>query len=201
MGSSGNAVANALFSLGQQRVLGLLFLHPERAFYVNEMLRLTGTGRGALQRELTRLAGAGLIAMRELGNQRRYQANRDSPIYHELRGIVLKTFGLADVLRRALQPLANRLAVAFVFGSVAKGRDSADSDVDVLLIGDGLAYPEVLDLLQPAALTLSRTVNPAIYAPDEWRRKREQGNNFINRVADGEKIFLIGSAHDLEELG
>jgi predicted nucleotidyltransferase len=192
---------NVLFSLGQQRVLELLFLYPDRAFYVNEMMRLSGSGKGALQRELARLSSAGLISVRDVGNQKHYQANRDSPIFHELRGIVLKTFGLADVLRQALQPSAGQIEMAFVFGSVAKGLDTSASDIDVLLICDDLSYPDVLALLQPAEVALGRRVNPALYSREEWQRRRTEGNDFVNRVAVGEKIFLIGSMRELEQLG
>ena len=156
------------------------------------MLRLTGAGKGALQRELARLESAGLVRVAQVGNQKRYQANREAPIYEELRGIVLKTFGLAFVLREALSPVADRVRAAFVFGSVAKGSDHAGSDVDVLVISDALTYGDVLGALEPAEARLGRKVNPVIYTLDDWQRRRAEGNAFVSRVMKGAKIWLLG---------
>ncbi len=191
------SLADALFSQGQQKVLGLLFGQPDRQFYFNEMLRLTGSGKGALQRELARLESAGLVCVTQVGNQKRCQANRQAPIFEELRGIVLKTFGLASVLRGALSPLSDRIRAAFVFGSVAKGADRADSDVDVLVISDALSYGDVLAALEPAEAKLGRKVNPAIYTAEEWRKRRNDGNAFVGRLQEGPKIWLVGSENDL----
>lgn len=185
-------IADALFTQGQQKVLGLLFGRPDRQFYFNEMLRLAGSGKGALQRELARLESAGLVRVTQMGNQKRFQANREAPIYEELRGIVLKTFGLASILRESLSPLADRVRTAFVFGSVAKGTDRADSDVDVLVISDALTYGEVLAALEPAEARLGRKVNPALYTAEEWRKRRNEGNAFVGRLLEGPKIWLIG---------
>lgn len=197
MGPDETDMADALFTQSQQKVLGLLFGRPDRQFYVNEMLRLTGAGKGALQRELARLEAAGLVRVTRLGNQKRYQANREAPIFAELRGIVLKTFGLADVLREALAPLVDRIRAAFVFGSVAQGEDHADSDVDVLVISDVLSYGEVIAGLEQAETRLGRKVNPAVYTPAEWRRRREEGNAFVTRLAQGNKVWLIGEEGEL----
>lgn len=193
MGPKDTAMADALFTHSQQKVLGLLFVQADRQFYVNEMLRLTGAGKGALQRELARLESAGLVRVTRLGNQKRYQANREAPIYEELRGIVLKTFGLAFVLGEALSPVADRVRAAFVFGSVAKGGDHADSDVDLLVISDVLTYADVLAVLEPADARLGRKVNPAIYSLADWQRRRAQNNAFVSRVMEGPKIWLLGS--------
>lgn len=192
MGLIDFTMADALFTHSQQKVLGLLFAQADRQFHVNEMLRLTGAGKGALQRELARLESAGLVRMVQLGNQKRYQANREAPIFEELRGIVLKTFGLASVLREALSPVADRIRAAFVFGSIAKGTDRADSDVDVLVISDALTYGEVLAALEPAEVRLGRKVNPAIYTQEDWRKRRVEDNAFVSRVMDGAKIWLLG---------
>ena len=197
MGPTEIGMADALFTHSQQKVLGLLFAQADRQFYVNEMLRLTGAGKGALQRELAKLASAGLVRVTQVGNQKRYQTNREAPIYEELRGIVLKTFGLASVLREALTPLAGRIQAAFVFGSVAKGADHADSDVDVLVISDDLTYGEVLAELEPAEARLGRKVNPVIYSLVDWRRRRGEANAFAIRVMEGSKIWLLGGEGDL----
>ena len=132
MGMMKCSVADALFSGLQQRLLAVLFGQPDRSFYGNELLRLTGTGRGALQRELEKLVSADLVTVTPIGNQKHYQANAAAPIFAELRGIVMKTLGLADVLRTALNAVADRIELAFVFGSVARGTDTATSDIDLM---------------------------------------------------------------------
>lgn len=192
MGPGDTSMADALFTLSQQKVLGLLFTQADRQFHVNEMLRLTGAGKGALQRELARLEAAGLVGVAKGGNQKRYQANREAPIFEELRGIVLKTFGLAYILRKALSPVADRVRAAFVFRSVAKGADHAGSDVDVLVISDALSYGDVLAALEPAEAGLGRKVNPAIYTLADWQRRRAEGNAFVSRVMEGAKVWLLG---------
>lgn len=197
MGLIDTAVADALFTHGQQKVLGLLFGQPDRQFYVNEMLRLTGAGKGALHRELARLEAAGLVCVTRLGNQKRYQANRAAPIFDELRGIVLKTFGLATVLRACLAPLADAVQAAFVYGSMAQGADRADSDVDVFVVSATLGYGEVLAVLEPAEGQLWRKINPVIYTPADVRKRRDEGNAFVTRVLAGGKIWLMGGEGDL----
>jgi len=131
------SMADALFSGTQQRVLGLLFGQPARSFYATELITLAGIGSGAVQRELVRLERSGLVTVRAVGNQKHYQANADAPLFSELCGMVLKTMGLADPLREALRPFEKQIDAAFVYGSVAKGRDTASSDVDVMVISDG----------------------------------------------------------------
>lgn len=191
------SVADALFSGLQQRLLGLLFGQPERSFYGNELLRLTATGRGALQRELEKLVAADLVTITSVGNQKHYQANPASPVFAELRGIVLKSVGLADVLRAALAPLADRIALAFVFGSVARGTDTAASDIDLMIVAEGLGYTDLFEGLAAAEQTLGRKVNPTLYTPDELAEKIRTENNFVLRVLEQPKIFLTGNEHDL----
>jgi hypothetical protein len=132
-------LADALFAKVQQRVLGVLFGNPGRSFYANEVIGLARSGTGAVQRELARLEGAGLVTATRVGKQKHYQANRASPVFQELRPLVLKTSGLGDVLREATAPLSSRIRAAFVYGSVAKGEDTATSDIDLLVIGEGLS--------------------------------------------------------------
>lgn len=192
MGPNKFTMADALFTHSQQKVLGLLFANTHRQFYVNEMLRLTGAGKGALQRELARLESAGLVRVVRQGNQKCYAANREAPVFEEIRGIVLKTFGLAYVLREALAPVADQVRAAFVFGSVAKGEDRADSDVDVLVMADALGYGELIAALEGAEARLGRKVNPAIYSREDWLKRCAAGNAFVRRVLDGPKIWLLG---------
>lgn len=190
--TAATSIAESLFSGVQQRLLALLFGQPDRSFYNNELLRLTGTGKGALQRELERLQSAGIITTTRIGNQTHYQANRAAPIFEEIRGIVIKTFGLADVLRAALADLAERIELAFIYGSVAKGTDTAASDIDVMVVAEDLAYADLFERLAPAEATLGRKVNPTLYTPEEVARRQREDNHFITRVLDQPKIFLIG---------
>jgi predicted nucleotidyltransferase len=185
-------LANALFSKVQQRVLGVLFGNPERSFYANEMISLAGSGTGAVQRELGKLAGAGLATVRRQGNQKHYQANAASPVFSELRGLVLKTTGLAGVLRVGLAPLTPQIATAFVYGSLAKRRDTAGSDVDLMIVSDTLSYAEVISALEPAVHALGRPINPTVYTSREFARRLHSGKAFLTRVIKQPKIWLIG---------
>ena len=186
------SVADALFSKVRQRVLAVLFGAPDRSFYTNEVIGLAQSGAGAVQRELADLAAAGLLTVRKQGNQKHFQANAASPVFVELRSLVLKTSGLADVLRAALLPLAPQIAVAFVFGSVAKQQDTAASDVDLLVVSDTLGYGDVFGALEAASQTLGRTINPALYSTADFQARQLGDNAFINRVMQQPKIWLIG---------
>lgn len=190
-------IGSALFTKTQRQVLGLLFGHPDRSWYINEIVRKAGVGIGTVQRELEKLTSAGLLTVRKVGNQKHYQANTGSPVFQELRGIVLKTFGVADELRRALEPVAAKITVAFVYGSVARGADTAASDIDLMIVSGQLSYPEVISAIAEAETRLGRAVNPTLYSPAEISRKLAEDNSFLKRVAGQEKIFLIGSDDDL----
>jgi predicted nucleotidyltransferase len=184
----------------RRRVLTLLLLHPERALHVREIARLTGTTAGTLNKELTKLHAAGLLDRERVGNQVRYTANRASPIYTELVGILRKTIGLADVLADALAPSAPVISVAFVFGSMARATETAGSDVDVMLIGS-LGFGDAVKLLYPAQAVLGREINPSVYGADEWRARLKAKDPFIRDVLAKPKIFLIGNDDELEKLG
>jgi hypothetical protein len=193
----GSGLARALFTPVQQRLLGLLFGQPERRFQSGEIIRLAGSGTGAVHRQLQRLAAAGLVDVTREGNQKHYQARRDSPIFAELHGLVVKTVGIVEPLREALRPLAARMDVAFVYGSVAKGADRAGSDVDLLVISDDLAYPDLYEALQSAEKFLARPINPTVMKRGEWNTKRKQSDSFAKRVAAQPKLFVVGSEDDL----
>ena len=197
MGMIECSVADALFSGLQQRLLAVLFGQPDRSFYGNELLRLTGTGRGALQRELEKLVSADLVTVTPVGNQKHYQANAAAPIFAELRGIVMKTLGLADVLRTALNAVADRIELAFVFGSVAKGTDIATSDIDLMVVTETLTYADLFEGLAAAEQVLGRKVNPTLYTSAALAEKVRTENNFVLRVLSQPKIFLIGAEDEL----
>jgi predicted nucleotidyltransferase len=186
-----------LFSTVQQRVLGLLFGQPERSFYTGELIRLVGAGSGAVQREIARLEQSGLVTVRRSGAQKHYQANRKSPLFTELRSIARKTVGLAEPLRAALSPLESQIAAAFVYGSVAKRRDTAASDIDLMVLSDDLTYSDVFKVLEPVSGRLGRTVNPTVYSRADWSRRLKSGNAFVTRVLAQPKLWIIGGEHDL----
>ncbi len=193
----------ALFTETQQRVLGLLYGNVERSYYVNEILRHANVGIGSVQRELARLEASGLVTVSRVGNQKHYQANSESPIFEELRSIVIKTFGLNDVMREALSPINEHIDLAFIYGSIAKGNADANSDVDLMLLlaeTSNISYPDVLELLESAESRLGRPVNPTIYKPDEFRQKLKNGNAFIKRVLEQPKIMVKGSENDIERV-
>jgi predicted nucleotidyltransferase len=190
-------IADALFSRARQRVLAILFGRPDRDFQGAELIRLAGSGTGATHRELTRLAASGLVSVTRIGNQKRYRANRDSPIFGELHGLMLKTVGLAGPLREALAPFAGRIRAAFVYGSVAKATDTAKSDIDLMVLTDQLAYADIYKALQAAEAVLRRPVNPNLMSPRDWKRKRAQDGSFAAKIARQPKIFVLGSDSDL----
>ena len=187
-----SGVANALFGKAQQRVLAVLFGNPSRSFYANEVIALAGSGTGAVQRELAKLDAAGLVAVTRIGNQKHYQANTNTPIFEELRGLILNTSGLADILRASLAPLADRIDAAFVFGSVAKGEDTAKSDIDLMVISNTLSYPDLYSSLEEATRRLGRTVNPTVYKPQDLDKRVKEGNAFVQRVLTQPKIWVVG---------
>jgi predicted nucleotidyltransferase len=187
------SIANALFTNSQARILRWLFGHPERSFHLSELRRLTGLASASLQRELNRLAEAGLIHSERVGNLRRFQANPQSPVFHELIALTRKTLGIEPILREALQPMESRLRVAFVYGSVAKQTDTAQSDIDLMLVGEQLRLSDVLDLLIPLETELGRKINPACYTPAEFERRRAETDSFVNRVLAQPILPLIGN--------
>ncbi len=181
----------------QQRVLGLLFGQPERRFQSAELIRLVKGGTGAVHRQLARLAAVGLVTVTRSGNQKYYQANRESPIFAELHGLIVKTVGVAEPLRRALKAQAGEIRAAFVYGSVAKKGDKAGSDIDLMVISDTLRYPDLFQTLQKAETVLARTVNPTVLTVSDWRARRARKDSFVSRVAAQSKLFVIGSDDDL----
>jgi predicted nucleotidyltransferase len=186
------SLSEALFTTTQQKVLGLLFGKPDESFYANEIARWAQIGKGSLMRELDRLQRAGVLTLVRQGNQTHYQANPDCPIYAELLGIARKTFGIADPLRQALQPFAEQITWAFVYGSIAKDQANASSDIDLMLIGEGLHYSEVMERLMPLEEQLGRVLSPTLYTPDDWAAKLAADNSFVVRVGQQNKINLMG---------
>ncbi|MCW8944110.1 MAG: nucleotidyltransferase domain-containing protein [Sedimenticola sp.] len=181
----------ALFTSTQQRVLGLLYNKPEKSYYINEILRLTGMGVATIKRELDRMVAAGILSMTKIGNQHHYQANPACPIYHELLGIVKKTIGVVDVISEALSPLAGRIAWAFIFGSVASGKETSASDIDVLIIGD-VSFSDAVSALYPVQEVLGREINPKLYSKDQWIELQNKSDAFVNEVLSKPRMDVIG---------
>jgi predicted nucleotidyltransferase len=186
------SIGAALFSDSQSRVFRWLFGQPERSYHLSEMRRLTGLGSASLQRELNRLAEAGLVRSERVGNLRRFQANAESPVFGELVALTRKTLGVEPLLREALEPLAPKLEAAFIYGSVAKGTDTAKSDIDVMLVGKNLLLSKVLELLVPLEAQLGRKINPTCLTPAEFKRRRAERDSFVNRVLAQPTLPLMG---------
>lgn len=201
MGIKKLSISDVLFSKTQQQVLGLLYGRPDVDFYTNEIIRLTNVGTGAVQRELAKLAASDLITLKQVGNQKRYQANRATPFFSELRGIVIKTFGLSDIIQHALQPLAKKIHIAFIYGSIAKQEDTVKSDIDLMVITEQLTYVDLFKILEKTEIQLGRKINPTFYSISEWMRKSKEENNFIIQVQKQPKIFLLGTEDEFVKLG
>lgn len=188
------SISAALLSDSQSRVFRWLFGQPERSYHLSELRRLTGLGSASLQRELNRLADAGLVRTERIGNLRRFQANPQSPVYGELVVLTRKTLGIEPMLREALRPLAPDLQGAWIYGSVAKETDTAQSDIDVMLVGRNLPLAKVLKLLMPLEKQLGRKINPTCFTPAEFKRRRAEKDSFVNRVLSQPTIALLGEA-------
>lgn len=197
----GMAIFSALFTDSQSRLFLWLFGQPERAYHLSELRRLTGLGSASLQRELNRLATAGLVDSQSVGNMRRFQANPQSPVFAELVALTRKTLGTVPVLRDALLPLKPDLQGAWVYGSVAKQTDTARSDIDVMLVGTNLLLSNVLTCLAPAEAQLGRKINPNCYTPQEFERRRAEPDSFVNRVLSQPTLTLIGDMNEPARVG
>ena len=192
------SLSNALFSKVQQRVLALIFGQPERSFYMSEILRNVRSGTGAVQRELSRLQHSGLVSVERIGNQKHYRANRESPIFQELQSLIIKTVAVAEPIRKSLQPYSDKIKTAFIYGSVAKGTDTARSDIDLMVIGEGLNYSELYSVSQNVEDSLRRTVRPTFLSPTDWQRKVSEKGSFVSKIRALPKIFVFGSEKDLQ---
>lgn len=190
-------LTDLLFGTYRKKVLSLLLLHPDMDYHVRELARQTGTAPGTLHKELARLAAAGLLLRKEQGNQVRYQANQQCPVFPELAGLLRKTTGAAELITNALLPLQPVLAL--IFGSVASGTETANSDADVLVIGD-LGFADVVRATHPVQAELAREINPVVYSAQEFQRRVQEHDPFVTELLAKPKIILIGTEHDLSQL-
>lgn len=192
-----NSMADALFSGTRQRVLGLLFGQPQRSFFATELIALAGAGSGGVQRELQRLADAGLVTVSRVGNQKHYQANPEAPVFAEICSMAAKTFGLAGPLAAALKPLQKRIVLALLYGSMASGRANAKSDIDILVVADDLTLEDVYTALSKSEQQLARTINPTLYTRAEFKRRLAAKNPFLVKVMAGKTLPLVGTLSDV----
>ena len=190
-------LSDALFSKVQQRVLALIFSHPERSFYTSEIVRKVSSGVGAVERELAKLERSGLVTIERLGNRKHYRANQAAPIFEDLRGLVEKTVGLAEPIRKSFEPYSDTITSAFVYGSVAKGADTAHSDIDLMIIGDDLNYSDLYTAAQNVERKLRRKVHPLFVSPNDWQRKISDKGSVFGNISRSAKIFIIGSEDDI----
>jgi len=199
--STPDRIARVLFGSVRRDVLALLLGRPDESFYLREIVRAVGAGSGAVQRELKQLVEAGLVEREARGHQVYFTANRDAPIFPELQAIVEKTAGAVDVMRKALASLIRqgRIQLALVYGSVAGGKQTARSDVDLLVVGD-VTLGDLIPALRVAERRLGREVNPSVYPVKEFRGRLKRGNAFLKRVLAGPKLFVAGDARELDRL-
>jgi len=194
-----NLLCSGLFGKTRQAVLALLYGRADSSFYTKQVLDAVKIGRGTVQRELKNLTDTGIITREVQGRQVYYRANAQCPIFNELKSIVRKTFGVADVLRQSLAPKVNKVRVAFIFGSVARSVDDRRSDIDMMVVG-GISFGDVVSLLSPAEEKLGREVNPVVYPVAEFKKKVKEDHHFVKTVLEDEKIFVIGDENELRRL-
>jgi predicted nucleotidyltransferase len=192
-------LSSLLFSEYRKRILGLLLLNPEASYHVRELARLTNTAAGTLHKELTKLTASGILQSKKVGNQVHYSANTQCPIFNELASILRKTSGLVDVLAEALSSVQHQISVAFVFGSVARGEQQTNSDIDVMLVGS-LSFGDAIQLLHNTQTTLQREINPVVYSINEFKQRIENNDSFIKEILDKPKLFIIGTENELRQL-
>ncbi len=196
---SSDNLSLTLFGKTRRAVLSLLYGHADEKFYLRQISRVVGIGPGPLQREVKQLTDAGIINRSARGNQVYYQANPQCPVFNEIKSLVMKTVGVSDVLKATLAPLADRIMAAFIYGSIARGKERKGSDVDVLIVGQ-VSFAEVTSAMSGLQVTLGREINPTVYPPAEFRSKVHSGNHFLETVLRDEKLFLIGDENELERL-
>ena len=190
------SLASTLFPEYRRRVLGLLLLHPGQQYHLRELARATDTTPGTLARELAKLESAGILRKKKIGNQLQFAANTDCPIFEELASILRKTSGLVDVLSEALHPLAARISCAFIFGSMASGREHNRNDIDLIIIGD-VSFSEVFTHLHPTQAVLQRDINPKLFSTLEWLEFKKSNSSFAAEVLGKPKLFVFGHSSDL----
>ena len=189
----------SLFGHTRSALLAMLYGHADQSFYVRQLVRAVGAGHGAVQRELKHLTEMGLILRRTQGNQVLYQANSQSPIFSEVKSLITKTVGIHDVIRSALVSLGSEIQIAFVYGSVARQKERADSDVDLMVLGNA-SFSDVVSALGPAQTALGREIHPTLFPVSEFRSKLAAGNHFLRSVMKEKRLFVLGTDNELAKM-
>ena len=189
--ASPSSLGTLLFGQTRLAILSLLLTQPDRRLYLRQVIRLLGAGQGAVQRELALLVRAGVLLKTREGNLAYFQANRDLPVFEELRVLIQKTAGIAGLVRTALLPLADAIERAFVYGSVARGEERSESDVDVMIIGD-VSFFDVVSAVSPLQETLGREINPTVFTHAEYMQRLEDNDHFLMQVESGPRIEILG---------
>ena len=199
MGKKKKDMDAVLFPGTKRKILALFFLNPDQEYYFSEVVRLTGTRQGVIQRELKNLADAGILNTEKRGRQKFYAVNRKHPIFRDLRNIIFKTFGVIDQIREALEPMAKKTKFAFVYGSFAKGEEIAGSDIDLFVIGKA-PLDEIVSALTKVENAIGREINPTLFSEIEFKKKYSQKNHFLRSIAKTEKEFIIGTEDEFRRL-
>jgi uncharacterized protein len=194
-----DSLSSGLFNKTRQTVLALLYGHSDSSFYTKQVLDAVKCGRGTVQRELKNLTDTGIITREIQGRQVYYRANANCPIFSELKNIVRKTFGVADILRLSLVPEINKIKVAFIFGSLARSADDKRSDIDVMVVGS-ISFGDIINLLSPAEEKVGREINPVVYPVAEFKKKVQEDHHFVKAVLEEDKIYLVGDENELRKL-
>jgi len=181
------------------KVLGWLFSHPDERYFVRQLTSLVKEDSTNVSRELARLEKTGILVTTTEGKQKYYQANRQSPLFNELHGLMLKTVGVADIIKKALEPRMADIKLAFIFGSVARSTDDRRSDIDLMMVGK-ISFGDAVSLLTPAEQKLGREVNLVVYPIAEFKKKVKEDHHFVKTVLEDEKIFVIGDEDELRKL-
>lgn len=199
MGTKTSTLTAALFPGTKRKILALFFLNADRQFYFSEVVRLTATRQGVVQRELVTLTEAGILNAEKRGRQKFYGVNKSSPVFPELRNIVFKTFGVLGQVRAALQPLEKKIKVAFVYGSFARGEEAANSDLDLFVVGSA-SLADVVAALATVEKAIGREINPTLFALGEFKKKLSGNNHFVRSVVAADKEFVFGAEDELRGL-
>lgn len=198
--STRTGLADLLFGRIRGAILALLYGRADQTFYTRQIAREVDASVGTVQRELENLTKVGLVVRSSVGSQVFYQANRDAPVFPEMRTLVNKTVGVFSMLRSALQPLSKQIAVAFVYGSVARQAESATSDIDLLVVGKA-TVDDVLSHLAGVEKSIGRPIIPTVYSASEFKKKLVDGNHFLSAVLKSPKVFLVGDDDELGKVG
>lgn len=199
MGTKAKDISAVLFPGTKRKILALFFLNPDQEYYFSEVVRLTGTRQGVIQRELKSLTEAEILTSEKRGRQKFYAVNRKHPIFQDLRNIIFKTYGVIGRILQALEPFGEQIKVAFVYGSFARGEEVSGSDLDLFVVGD-IGLDELVSDLSNVEQAIGREINPTLFSVAEFKKKWSQNNHFIRSMDDAEKEFVIGSHDEFRRL-